>query len=309
MSEDIKDIIVVGGGPAGITAGITAGIYSARYMLDTMVISSDIEGQVAKSHKICNYTSHADISGMDLSQKMYEHIKSLDVPFLFDQVTKIKKKDGIFHLSTMSKTEYKAKKVIFTAGTKHKHLDIKGEKEFAGKGVSYCATCDAAFFKDKMVAVVGGGDAAVKAALLLSDFSRYVYIIYRREKFFRAEPAWVKLLKEAKNVKTLFNENITEIKGDNFVESVTLKSGREINVDGVFVEIGSEPKLEFIDSLLLDKDQNGYLKVNDANETNVEGFFAAGDVTDEVLKQIITAAAQGAKAAYGAYTELRREAS
>ncbi|MFW6230404.1 MAG: NAD(P)/FAD-dependent oxidoreductase [Nanoarchaeota archaeon] len=299
----MHDIIIVGGGPAGMTAAI----YAARYRLDTIVISGDIGGQIAKSHKICNFPSYPDIDGMTLSQNMYKHVQSLDVPFIFDFVTGIEKKEDAFTVTTQSGKSYEGKKVIFTGGTEHRHLDVPGEKEFSGKGVSYCATCDAAFFKDKKVAVIGGGDAAAKAALLLSEYAIDVYIIYRREKFFRAEPAWIDLIEKTMNIHTMFNEEIMAIEGDAFVNSITLKNaGKKLPVDGVFVEIGSVPKLEFIENLCLEK-EGAYLKTNNMQETNIKGFFAAGDVTSAPLRQIITAAAQGSVAAFAAYTELTRE--
>lgn len=296
------DVLVVGGGPAGFTAAI----YASRYKLNTVVVTQDIGGQVALSHKICNYPGFSDIDGVTLANKMLQHVKDLDVQVAFETVNGIEKTDSGFTVKTATNS-YETKKVIFTGGTEHRHLNIPGEKEFAGKGVSYCATCDAAFFREKKIVVIGGGDAALKAALLLSDFGEKVYIIYRKDHFFRAEPAWVELVEQNEKIDILFEEEITEIKGETFVNAVHLKKKNEdLAIDGVFVEIGVQPKLEFLDNLSLEK--NGeYIKVDSHQTTNVPGFLVAGDITNPVLKQIITAASQGAVAAYTAYNELVKE--
>jgi thioredoxin-disulfide reductase len=298
----MNDVVVVGGGPAGFTAAI----YAARYKLNTLLITQDIGGQIAQSHKICNYPGFSDIDGVSLSNKMLQHVKDLDVPVAFETVNGVEKTENGFIVKTATNS-YETKKVIFTGGTEHRHLGIPGEKEFAGKGVSYCATCDAAFFRDKKIAVIGGGDAAVKAALLLADFGEKVYVIYRKDHFFRAEPAWIELVEQNDKIEILFNEEITEIKGESIVTAVHLKNKDEdLAVDGVFVEIGVQPKLEFLDNLALEKNE-GYIKVDSHQVTNVPGFFGAGDITNPVLKQIITAASQGAVAAYSAYNELTKE--
>ncbi|OYT55731.1 MAG: hypothetical protein B6U68_04385 [Candidatus Aenigmarchaeota archaeon ex4484_14] len=196
---------------------------------------------------------------------MVEQIKHLKVEIRHEEIEEIKK-NGEFEVKT-NNSIYKAKKIILATGSKKRKLGIKGEEEFSGKGVSYCATCDAAFFKDDIVAVVGGSDAALTAAILLSEYAKKVYIVYRRENFFRAEPTWIKQVEENKKIEPVFNSNIKEIKGSNKVESIVLDSGKELSVDGVFI--------------------------------------AAGDITNNPLKQAITAAAQGATAAASAYGEIK----
>ncbi|MBR9705971.1 FAD-dependent oxidoreductase [Candidatus Pacearchaeota archaeon] len=296
------DVIIIGGGPAGLTAAI----YSARYQLKTLVLSKDMGGIAATAHKICNYPSYTDISGMQLMLKFIAQVEDLKVPINYEEVLEISRKKHEFLVKSV-KAEYKAKKIIFTGGAVRQKLNVPGEKEFLGKGVSYCATCDATFFKDKTVAVVGGSDAALTAALLLSEYAKRVYIIYRKDKFFRAEPTWIELVEKNKKIKIIFNDEITEIKGDNFVTEITLKSNKAQKVQGVFIEIGSTPKLTLIDDLNVRKTDRGYILTDDHQKTNVEGLLAAGDITNKPLKQIVTAAAQGATAAYTAYEEIKHD--
>jgi len=210
-----------------------------------------------------------------------------------------------FRIITTNKT-YTARKIIYTGGTEHQQLNITGEHELLGKGVSYCATCDAGFFKNKIVCVVGGSDAALTAALLLSEYATKVYIIYRKEKFIRAEPAWISLVEKNTKIESLFNEELIGIEGTKKVEGITLKSGKKIALDGVFIEIGSKPKITLLESLGIEH-KNNYIITNSRQQTNIPGFYAAGDVTHNELKQIVTAAAQGAIAAFNIYQDLKRE--
>ena len=295
------DLIIIGGGPAGLTAAI----YAARYKINLLVLTREVGGLAATAHKICNFPSYETISGFDLMQKILVQTQKLGVPIEYKDVKSITKNGERFKISTHN-GDYIAKKVIFTGGTEHLQLGIKGEAVYLGKGVSYCATCDAAFFKNKQVAVIGGSDAALTAALLLSEYCNKVYIIYRQDKFFRAEPSWIELVEKEKKIETLFNEELIEIGGSSKLELLKLKSGKDLQVDGVFIEIGSKPHLEMLDSLNITKDKN-YIVVNQKQQTNVEGFYAAGDVTNNELKQIVTAAAQGAVASFNIFQELRRE--
>ncbi len=294
----MKDVIIIGAGPAGMTAAI----YAARYKLDTAILTKDIGGMAAESHKVCNFPSYVEISGMELMQKVQKQVEELDVPILFDEVTSVEKKEN-FIVNT-KETIYESKKVIVASGTVRRKLDVPGEKEFLGKGVSYCATCDGAFFQDKIVAVVGGSDAALTAALLLTEYATKVYIIYRRDHFFRGEPVWIEQVIKHDKIEPVFNEEVKEINGDVFVESVLLKSGKKLEVGGVFIEIGSVPKL---DILKMDvESERGYIVTNENKETNISGLYAVGDITKNPLKQIVTAAADGAIAAYDCYKSLKR---
>ena len=228
------DLIIIGGGPAGLSAAI----YAARYKLDTIVISKTMGGTAATAHKICNFPSAIEVKGYELMQRFTKQVEELNVPIIYDEVTDIKKNGKEFTVF-VSDEELRCKKIIFCIGTERTRLKIQGENKFLGKGVSYCATCDASFFKEKVVAVVGGSNAALTAALLLADFSPKVYLIYRREKFFRPEPAWIELVEKEKKIKVLFKEEVIEIKGEKSVEEIKLKSGKSIKVKGVFIESGS----------------------------------------------------------------------
>jgi len=305
------DLIIIGAGPAGMSAGI----YAGRYKLKTLILSKDLGGTASTAHKICNFPSYNNINGFELMQKFAKHVKELEVPIIHEEVVKINKKNEKekggegkqgFVVKTL-KNEYFCKKIIFAGGTHRKKLGVKGEEDFIGKGVSYCATCDAGFFKDKIVSVVGGSDAALTAGLLLSEFASKVYIIYRKNKFFRAEPSWVELVEKEKKIEVLFNEEVGEIIGKGKVESVDLKSGKKLDVDGVFIEIGSVPEVNAISHLKIKQTDKGYVVVDKNQMTSVKGIYAVGDVTDNRLKQIVTASAEGAIAAYCAYKKVKRE--
>lgn len=298
--EKEYDLIIVGSGPAGLTAGI----YAARYNLNFLIIGKINGGAIFEAHKVCNYPSQNNISGFELTQKMVNHIHELGGIINQEEVIKITNENG-FILKT-DKSEYKAKKIILATGRKKKELNVKGEKEFLGKGVSYCATCDAAFYKNKIVAVVGGGNAAITAALLLAEHAQKVYIIYRKDKFSKAEPAWVKQLEKEKKINPIFNSTIKEIYGTNSVEGIKLDNGENIDLNGVFIEVGFKPNEELSKNLDL-KTEKGYIITDNKQKTNQEGIFAAGDLTNNSLKQVITACAEGAIAATTVYEELKLE--
>ncbi len=293
------DLVIIGAGPAGLTAGI----YAARYKLNVIILSKDMGGLAATAHRICNFPSYEEIGGMQLMERMTNQALKLGVKINYETVLEITKNKE-FIIKTSSK-EYSSKKVIFAGGTERKKLNVPGEEKLLGRGVSYCATCDAAFFKNKIVSVVGGSDAALTAALLLSEYAEKVFIIYRQKEFSKAEPAWVDLVRKEKKIKVLFEEEIKEIMGEVKVEEIKLSSGKKIKVDGVFVEIGSVPKLDLLNSLKIRTENRGYILVNENQETNVQGFYAAGDITNNELKQIVTASAGGAIAAYNSYKSIK----
>ncbi|MCD6495693.1 MAG: FAD-dependent oxidoreductase [Candidatus Aenigmarchaeota archaeon] len=298
MEGEVYDIIIVGSGPAGLTAAV----YAGRYLMKTLVIGELSGGMISEAHKVCNFPTYKSISGMELTQKMVDQVKSLGVEIRNERTEEVRKND-VFEVKT-TEGVYHGKTVILATGTEKRKLDIKGEKEFLGKGVSYCATCDAGFFKDKTVAIVGGSDAALTAALLLAEYAKKVYIIYRKDHFFRAEPAWIKQVEAEKKIEPVFNSNITEIKGGSLVESIKLDTGKELAVDGVFVEIGLIPITELAEKLDI-KLEKGHIVVDRMQRTSVPGIFAAGDITNNPLKQAITAAAEGAIAATTAYEKIK----
>jgi len=292
-------LIIVGSGPAGLTAAI----YAGRYLLDTLVIGELNGGTISEASEVCNFPSYKNITGLELTKKLVEHVEHLGVEIKQEIVEKIEKGEN-FVIKT-NNSIYRARAIILATGSKKRKLNVKGEKEFLGRGVSYCATCDATFFKDKKVAVVGGSDAALTAAILLSEYAEKTYIVYRKSKFFRAEPTWIKQVENNKKIEPVFNSNIIEIKGSNKVEEIILDTGKKLSVDGVFVEIGLIPNIELAEQLKLDL-ENGHIVTDKFQRTSLPGVFAAGDVTNNPLKQAITASAEGAIAANTAYEKIKR---
>ncbi len=290
------DVIIIGAGPAGLTAAI----YAARYKLKTLVIGQLAGGIASEAWEICNFPTYGRVKGFDLMQKMISQVKDLGVEVLNEEVKEIKK-----NLILTNKKEYSAKKIIIATGTQRKRLELPREKEFLGKGISYCATCDGGFFKEKIAGVIGGSDAALTAALLLSRFAKKVYIIYRKEKFFRAEPAWVDEVKKEKKIEPIFNSEVAELIGEKKLEKIKLNTGKEVILDGLFIEIGSNPNSELAKKMGV-KTKEGYILTDERMRTNVSGVFACGDVIESELKQIITACAQGAIAANCAYEEIQK---
>ena len=295
------DLIIIGGGPAGLTAAI----YAQRYKLKTAVFSKTIGGIAATAHKILNYPSYEEVKGFELMKKFIDHAKNFGADMIYNEVLSVKKSKTGFIVST-KKGNYTCKKILLAMGTVRRKLDVPGEAGLLGKGVSYCATCDSTFFKDKTVAVVGGSDAALTAALLLAEFATKVYIIYRKPSFFRAEPSWIELVEKDKKIEPIFNEEVVKIKGEAKIESVDLKSGKKLELDGIFIEIGSFPKLDFLANLKIKQDKTGYIETDKYQRTSSPGVYAAGDITNDVLKQIITASGEGAVAAYSIYQEIKR---
>jgi thioredoxin reductase (NADPH) len=299
------DVIIVGAGPAGITAGI----YANRYGLKTLIIGKDA-GQTADAWVIENYPGVESIKGMELMDSFRRHAEKLGIEvMLMTTVSGISKaKDG-FVVKTGDGQEFSCKAVVLAIGMQKRKMGLHNENKFLGKGVSYCATCDAAFFKGKIVGVVGGNDSAVTAALLLAEHSKQVYIIYRKEAL-RAEEAWLKKIRENPKIKVITNALPKEVKGDTLLRSVVMEvNGKpeELKLDGLFIEIGHEPETSLPKQLGAETDENGRIKIDDKMLTNVPGVFAAGDVTGrpDKLRQIITAAAEGAIAATSAYKYIK----
>jgi len=298
MEKDY-DLIVVGAGPAGLTAAV----YAARYKLKTLVIGKLYGGMIAEAHKLCNFPSYETITGFELANKLVKQVTNLGINIVPESLQSIERKNKFLLKTNLN--EYTAKKVILAIGSQKRKLNVKGEEKFLGKGISYCATCDAAFYKDKTVAVVGGGDAALTAALLLAEYAERVYIIYRRDKF-RGEPAWIEQVYNTDKIQPMFNLNIVEFQGDDKLDAVKLDDNTRLDVDGVFIEIGAQPDKNFVNMLNL-KNENGYVIVNNKQETSVDGIYAAGDMTNNPLKQAVTACAEGAVAANSAYKAITKK--
>jgi len=296
------DTIIIGGGPAGLTAAI----YAARYKLKTLVLSGMIGGAITESPDVCNYPGYKKVTGLSLMHTTQEQAKELGAEIIMEEVKEITKSDP-FTVKTSSH-EYQARSIILCQGMKRRKLKVPGETEFTGKGVSYCATCDAAFFRDKKVGVVGGNDSAAIAALLLAEFAEKVYIIYRKDKL-RAEPAWIDKIEKDEKIEVIFNTNVTEIKGDAMVEKVIFDDGKEFELGGLFIEIGGDPDSLLAKDLGVELDESGFIKVDTTQKTNIRRVYAAGDITDNLNKfmQVVTAQAEGALAANSVYTELKKE--
>lgn len=300
----IYDVIIVGGGAAGLSASI----YCRRYNLSTLVITKDY-GSAAEAPIIENYPGFISISGIELINRFWEQAQNAGVEILMDEVIKITKKEELFEV--VASETYYSRAVIIATGGKRKELNIPGEREFRGRGVSYCATCDAPLYRNKVVAVIGGGDSACVSSLHLAEFASKVYQIHRRD-MLRCEPINAKKVLENRKIEIIYNATPTEIFGQNRVEGIRIRfnDGREetIKVDGVFVEIGSVPNSSLAKALGVITDEEGYVVVDSGMRTNIEGVFAAGDVTNasEKFEQIVTAVAEGALSARSAYEFLRK---
>jgi len=297
------DVIIVGLGPAAYGAAL----YTARYMLKTLVIGETPGGQLTEASIVDDYLGLIEIQASDMIKVFNKHIEKYEVPVLLDIVEKIENSGDGFVVKTKRKGEFKADSVILGVGVKRRKLGVLGEQEFVGKGISYCSVCDAPLFKNRVVAVVGGGDSALEGAEILSSYSTKVYLIHRRDSF-KAQPIYVETVKKKPNVEFVLNSVVKEIKGDKVVRQLVvenLKTGeiKELNVNGVFVEIGFDPPTDFAKSNGIETDTNGYIKVDEWMRTSVPGIFAAGDCTSMWLgfRQVITSVAQGAVAATSAY--------
>lgn len=290
------DVIIVGGGPAGITAAI----YTARRFLKTLVITKEPGGQVVKTPNIENYPGFDLISGPELAEKFINQAKKFGAEIVFDEVTHLDEKDSEFIVSGQ-KEKYQSKSIILAFGKVPRKLSIPGENEFKGRGVSYCSTCDAPFFKNKIVAVNGGGNSALDAALLLSKTAKKVYLIHRRNEF-RAEMILINKVKSAKNVEIITGAIIEKIEGDQVVKSIIIKQNsreRKIKIDGLFIEIGYIVEDGLIKKFI-EMDEKNQIKVTKDHSTSREGVFAAGDLTNSHYKQIVISAGEGAIAGLSA---------
>lgn len=302
----IYDTIIVGAGAAGLTAAI----YTSRRALKTLVISQDVGGQAGMATEVENYPGIDSINGFELMQKFKAQAEKFGAEFVSDEVLKIEKKDDSFLIKTSSQL-YESQSVILAFGLTHRHLGVKGEEEFIGRGVSYCATCDGPLYKGREVAVVGGGNSAVDAALFLSKLCPRVYLIHYRDRL-AALPALVEKVGEQNNIELILNSALTEIKGDQAAHSIVIhdvndqNKEREIKIGGLMVEIGYEVKPDLVKGLV-SLDQKNQVVVTQNNETSVPGVFSAGDVTNIPHKQIVISAGEGAKAASTCYRYLQEK--
>ncbi|MDD5593632.1 MAG: FAD-dependent oxidoreductase [Candidatus Margulisbacteria bacterium] len=302
----LKDLIIIGGGPAGITAAV----YAARKMMDFAVISPDIGGQAAWSGDIENYTGYQFIAGPDLAQKFREHLNQYKFELLEGiSVTKVDKGSSGFKVLTDDGKEYSAKTLIIASGKRPRTLNVTGEDVYKNHGVTYCATCDAPLFSGKDVAVIGGGNSALDAVLQLIKIAPKIYLINIADQL-TGDPVMREKVAGSPKVEILNKTKVVEIYGDKFVKGIKVEQAgrsRSIPVEGVFVEAGLKPNSEFIN--FVEKNELDEIIVDCASGTSVPGLFAAGDVTSVPEKQIIIAAGEGAKAALGAFRYLATHAS
>jgi thioredoxin reductase (NADPH) len=300
-----KDLVIIGTGGAGMAASI----YALRYRIDHVLLGDLPGGTLTTANMVENYPGYKSILGPELAMKFQEHVEYLGGKITMERVSALQK-DGDYFLITTDKETYKAKTVIYTLGSHHRHLGVKGEKELEGKGVSYCATCDGAFFRNKTVAVIGGGDSAATGVLVLGNIAAKTYMIHRGPEL-RTEPIWIEQIQANPHIEIVLNTNVTEIVGSTKVEKILLDNplhgSFELAVDGVFVEIGLNPNSEMAQQIGVATDKTGYIIVKEDMSTNIPGFYAAGDVTtgSSYLRQIVTAASEGVIATYNVYKYLK----
>ena len=298
----MRDLIIIGGGPAGCTAGI----YSARKKLDTLLIAKDFTGQIGHSTWVENYPGFERVKGLDLAKNFKSHLEGFDIEIKeFEEVVEVVKKKDFFTVIT-DEGEYEARSIIICSGAKTKKLGVPNEEKLLGKGISYCVTCDESSFEGKAVAVVGGGNAGVEAGIELTRFAKEVYLLECEERLSADEVLVERLQKEGGHIITACE--ITEFKGEEELEGVVyIKDGKEevLDVDGCFIEIGSKPNTDFVKGVVELNDRGEVIVDPKTFETSVKGILAAGDVVDFKDKQIVIATGQGATAALSAYRYLK----
>ena len=295
----MKDIIIIGGGPAGLVAAL----YAGRAQLDALMIEKQFQGgQMVTTNEVENYPGFIDITGSDLANIMYEHAKKFGGTMEYKEVLDIQLDGDIKKVITDTET-YETKVVILSMGAKPRKLGLDREDILGGRGISYCATCDGGFFRNKVVSVVGGGDTAVEDALHLSRIAEKVYLISRNDSLTANKVAQEKLFK-TENVEILWNSTVTKLNGDEKLSGIQVTNTNEnkifeLEMDGLFVAVGSSPSTELVKDLV-DLNKNGYIIADESCKTSVEGIFAIGDIRTKSVRQVLTAAADGAVSIYEA---------
>lgn len=295
------DVIIIGAGPAGLTSAL----YLGRANKNVLVLEAkSYGGQIVNANKIKNYPGIEEISGYDFSTNLYNQVKKLGIDIKYETVLRIKEDKTV----VTNKEEYKTKAIIIATGSENRKLNIEKERDFVGKGVSYCVTCDGNFYKEKMVAVNGGGNTALEDALYLSDIAKEVYLIHRREEF-RGENTYLEEVRKKNNIKLILNATISSLNGSDRLESITIKDKDDkeqvIKVDGLFIAIGQEPKNEIF-SNVVDLDSRGYIIATDDVHTKTSGIYVAGDARVKNLRQLTTAVSDGSIAATVAIKEMNK---
>jgi len=297
---DLYDVMIIGGG----VAGFSAAMYAGRMRLKTLVITETRGGTIILTNNISNWPGIKQIDGMSLASQIESHAREYNPKIVDAKAIKAEKTDSGFRITTADDKAFEGKSLIMATGSTPKKLGVPGEKEFEGKGVHTCALCDGFFYKDKEIAVIGGSDSAAKEALLLTQWAKKVYIIYRREQI-RAEPINLERVRASDKIEIINNTNVTEFLGKDKVEKIMLDKdhdgSKELLIQGVFVEIGHRPNSELANQLGAKLDDKCQIIIDRSAKTNVEGLFAAGDVVDTIFKQAIVGSGEGVLAAYSAY--------
>lgn len=299
------DVIIIGAGPAGLCASI----YASRYKMKHLVIGKEVGGQIIKTSRIENWPGIESISGPELVVKFSAQAKKMGAEIVEGEVGKIRKKNDCFEIETVNGVKYEAKNLILALGMKPRKLDAPGEEKFIGKGVSYCAICDAMFFRGKEVAVIGGGNSAAKAAIHLGEFASKVYIFYLKDSLMM-DPVLADKIKNNEKLKMIPYLKTVEIKGEEKVSGIVCdfeEGEREIPISGVFIETGSVPGVEIAREIGAEIDKDGYIIVKSDQSTNIPGVYSAGDVTtgSNKFRQLITAVSEGAIAAGSVYHRIK----
>ncbi len=294
------DIIIVGAGPAGLTGAL----YALRANKKVLLLEAkSYGGQIINANKIENYPGIEVISGYDFATNLYNQVMRLGAEIKYETVVKINEDRTV----VTNKGKYKAKSVIIANGAVNRRLNIDGEEDYIGKGVSYCATCDGNFYKNKVVAVNGGGNTALEEAIYLSDIASKVYLIHRRDSF-RGDDRYLGELKDRDNVEIILNSNIISVSGKGKLESITIKDNlnnkKTLDIDGLFIAVGQKPENEAF-SNVVDIDENGYIKATDEVRTKSDGIYVAGDTREKMLRQLTTAVSDGSLAATIAIKEMK----
>jgi alkyl hydroperoxide reductase subunit F len=301
----MKQLVIIGGGPAGISASI----YAARKKMDFVLITKEVGGQVIKAGNIENYLGYAMVDGIILVEKMMEHMRKLGVEPILDEVVDVERLSEGFEVRTASGRSFRTKTVLFCTGSEHRKLNVPGEKEYTGRGISYCYTCDAPFFKNKKVAVVGGGNSGFEAAEQLLNYASTIYLLEISDQF-RADEVLREKVLGSEKVIPLLRHRVVSAEGDGvFLKGIVvedLEKGRtyRLDVEGLFVEIGLEPNTKLAQKLGVLLNSRGEIIIDCNNRTSERGIYAAGDCTNIFAKQIITAAGDGAKALLSIYHDL-----
>jgi len=306
-NPNFYDLIIIGAGPAGITAGI----YAGRQKLKTLLICKELGGQLAKKAvDIENYPGFEKISGVELINKFKNHLQKFGIEIKYGEVTKIEKKGNKFVVFTKNSETFKSLAAVIASGADPRPLEVEGEKEFLGKGVSYCAVCDGNFFKDRIVAVIGGGNAGFETAIFLSKIAKKIYILEYGETV-KADPTNQKIVESSKKTEIITNAQVKKIIGDRFVKSIIYldrktQEEKELQVDGVFIQIGNQPATSFAKGLVDFNERDEIVVEFETCQTKTEGLFAAGDCNAGPFKQIITACGEGAKSALAAFQYIQK---